>query len=63
MTRSRLALNSSVSSFIMLLLAAGGAGAQTTGPATEQLEDVVVTAQRRVEKLQDVPISISATRR
>ncbi len=34
--------------------------AQTAAPAAEQLEDVVVTAQRRAEKLQDVPISMSA---
>ena len=37
------------------------AWAQTTAAAAgDQLEDVVVTAQRRTEKLQDVPISMTA---
>ena len=42
----------------MLSGVAGSALAQTAGEA--QLEEVVVTAQKRSENLQDVPISIQA---
>jgi iron complex outermembrane receptor protein len=43
-------------------LACGSANAQTPGPAdrTAVLEEVVVTAQRRTENLQQVPISVTA---
>ena len=41
----------------LAIMAAGGAVAQTTG---NQIEEVVVTAQRRSESLQDVPLSITA---
>jgi len=34
-------------------------GASPTPPATAELEEVIVTAQKRSERLQDVPISIS----
>ncbi|KRB80646.1 hypothetical protein ASE00_16530 [Sphingomonas sp. Root710] len=42
--------------------AAGGApaAAEASAPADEQLQDIVVTAQRREQKLQDVPVSITA---
>ena len=40
------------------LLAAGGAHAQTSGG--NEIEEVVVTAQKRAENLQDVPIAITA---
>lgn len=39
--------------------AAGGSPSQAAG-STEAGPDIVVTAQRRSEKLQDVPVSISA---
>lgn len=44
------------------LTIAGTAGAQTAPPAqeTNALEDIVVTAQKRSENLQDVPIAITA---
>jgi outer membrane receptor protein involved in Fe transport len=51
------------SSIIVSMAALAAAHAQSDPPnATpgDQLEDVVVTAQRRAEKLQDVPISMSA---
>lgn len=50
-----------------VLLAAGSAAAQTAGsetqdtPGPSQLDEVVVTAQKRSERLLDVPMSISAT--
>jgi iron complex outermembrane recepter protein len=47
--------------FALTLAAATGAAYADTPPATsEHLEDVVVTAQRREQKLQDVPVSVTA---
>lgn len=37
------------------------AGAAPAAPAESALEDIVVTAQKRTESLQDVPIAVSAT--
>jgi iron complex outermembrane recepter protein len=37
-----------------------GAGEQTSAPEDVSLQEIVVTAQRRAERLQDVPLSISA---
>lgn len=49
---------------IIALMAAGGASAQTTvadAPnPTAKVQDIVVTAERREERLQDVPVAISA---
>src|ERR1700760_738633 len=64
MTRSRFVPRSSVHTTIVSVTLACAASApnwaQTPAPPADQLEDVVVTAQRRAEKLQDVPISMSA---
>ena len=46
-----------LASVALAIMAAGAAVAQTTG---NQIEEVVVTAQRRSESLQDVPLSITA---
>src|SRR6266478_5769952 len=60
------ALATSVS-ILVLLGARGGAHAQTTSaatssgdPAKAEVEEIVVTAQRRTESLKDVPISVQA---
>ncbi len=61
---SRLALISSASALSLLI--AGAAGAQTvpatTAPAVDDsgIEEIIVTAQRQAESLQDVPVAISA---
>src|SRR3954471_17416719 len=61
MTRSRPLPRSTLYTTVVLLGSASiPALAQTAPPAGDQLEDVVVTAQRRTEKLQDVPISMTA---
>ncbi len=53
--------SSSITSLALLVSTVHAqSGAPTAAPAADQLEDVVVTAQRRAEKLQDVPISMSA---
>ncbi len=46
----------------ILAISASAAMAQQAAPAdrTGQLEDIVVTAQRKTERLQDVPISVNA---
>lgn len=43
----------------MLVLPSGGALAQGAAPA-EALEEIIVTAQRRSERLQDVPVTVTA---
>src|SRR5687768_13580237 len=45
-------------SVVGLSLASGGVSAQDAG--AESLEEITVTAQRRLERLTDVPVSISA---
>lgn len=42
------------------LLLANPALAQDAAPADEGIEDIVVTAQRRAERLQDAPLSVTA---
>jgi iron complex outermembrane receptor protein len=46
------------SAFVLSTLAASAAMAQTTG--SSQLSDIVVTARRTNEKLQDVPLAVTA---
>ena len=41
-------------------LGGGSAQAQTAGEATANIQEIIVTAQRRSERLQDVPMSITA---
>src|SRR3569833_2156213 len=62
MTRSRPVPRSMIYlTVISLCTACLPAVAQNAADSTaEQLEDVVVTAQRRQEKMQDVPISLTA---
>jgi iron complex outermembrane receptor protein len=56
----RLALASSVSTLV-LLASFASAAAQTAAPSDRgSLEEVVVTAQRRAQNLQDVPLAVSA---
>lgn len=53
-------LFSTVSFVALAALAASPAYAQETAQADEGIGDIVVTAQKRAENLQDVPIAISA---
>lgn len=59
MTRSRMIFNASACAALALLPALRAA-AQEEATSNEPLADIIVTAQRRSEKLQDVPISMSA---
>ena len=58
----RLKSNHKLTYAIMAVLSAqaGAAMAATPDTATDQIADIVVTAQRRAENIQDVPISIQA---
>lgn len=44
----------------MLALSAGVAAAQTSAQDSTAIEEIVVTAQKRAENLQDVPVSVTA---
>ena len=46
--------------YIAPLLLAGATAATAADPTTMALEEVMVTAQKRAESLQDTPISITA---
>jgi iron complex outermembrane receptor protein len=59
MTRNATVFGSVLIGTLALTLPVPGS-AQTNAASGDRLEDVVVTAQRRAEKLQDVPISMSA---
>ncbi len=54
----RAVLCGGVSGFAMMMTA-GGALAQTAATAPVQIEEVVVTAQKRSESLQEVPVSVA----
>jgi len=45
---------------VAAVLSAGAASAQSTGDANQGLEEIVVTAQKRSENLQDTPLAITA---
>ncbi len=49
-----------VAGAVALALTAAGAGAQD--PATTNLGEVIVTAQKRAERIQDVPVAVSVVR-
>lgn len=52
------ALNAGLSALALLVPA--GVAAQTAQPAEPALEEIIVTAQRRSENLQEVPVSVAA---
>ena len=54
--RARLLLSASA----LICAGAGSAWAQEPAPATTVIEELVVTAQKREESIQDVPIAVSA---
>src|SRR5271170_2300851 len=45
---------------VQFAMAQQTSGNQASGPAGEQVTEIVVTAQRRSESLQDVPIAVTA---
>ncbi len=51
---------SSLAAALLSVLAANAAAADTTPAASGTLEEIVVSAQRRTERLEDVPMSIQA---
>jgi iron complex outermembrane receptor protein len=59
-TRERFARALLASSALMTMGWAGAAHAQDATPVAEEAETVVVTARRREESLQDVPVAVSA---
>src|SRR6266849_8916076 len=44
----------------VLMAPAGALAAQDPAPAVEEVQEIIVTAQRRKERLQDVPIVVNA---
>ncbi|MEX1265285.1 MAG: hypothetical protein WEA08_00080, partial [Woeseia sp.] len=63
LSRARLALpGAAAAAFLGIATFAGNAPAQAQDVSRMILEEIVVTAQRREENLQDVPISVSAMR-
>jgi len=56
--RARLTVTVSAAAF--LLATAGPVWAQTADPGTAVVDDIIVTAQKREEAIQDVPIAVSA---
>ena len=60
MTKTKLSLILTAAPMIALLLPAPAMAQQTAEEENAGIEEIIVTAQRREENLQDVPISVSA---
>ena len=60
MTKTKLSLMLTAAPMIALLLPAPAMAQQTAQAENAGIEEIIVTAQRREENLQDVPISVSA---
>jgi iron complex outermembrane receptor protein len=53
-------LGKKITAFVASIFSASVASGQDTGPGAQPLEEIVVTARKRAESLQDVPMSVTA---
>ena len=59
-TRTRLAFTASIGALLLATPALAQTGVQTAPSAPAVVDDIIVTAQKREESIQDVPIAVSA---
>lgn len=60
MLKQKQSLATKIAAFITSVFSVSAASGQNSGPATQALEEIIVTAQKVEERLRDVPMSITA---